>query len=133
MRHQDWEARLNAALAKHRDAPGKWGASDCWMLATDAHEAVTGRALLPDLRGYKTERGGFRLFAKHGFSTVGEALASALPEVGRLQAMRGDLAVIERGGVESCVVVASPNCVSKTLSGLAYLPQTEIKRAFRVE
>ena len=115
-----------------RDVPGEWGVSDCWMLACDAYEAVTGGALAPDLRGYDSEKTGYRLFARHGFTTVGEALAAHLPEIPRLMAGRGDLCVVERNGVESCGVVTSIGVAVKTEEGLAHLPVTDIKTAFRV-
>ncbi|QKV17861.1 DUF6950 family protein [Oricola thermophila] len=142
MRRMDWEARLKAVIAKHIAAPGKWGRSDCWCMACDAYKAVTGKALLPHLRKYSSEAGGYRLFKKHGFSTVGEALASVLPEVNRLSAMRGDLATIIRDGVESCGVVTSRGLEVKTLYGegrtithsaVEVYPVTAINKAFRVE
>lgn len=141
-RHPDWERRLNAVVEKHRDLPGEWGVSDCWMLAVEAHEAVTGAGLLPKLRRYKSEKAGYRLFAKHGFATVGEALASVLPEIGRLSAGRGDLGTIERDGVESCGVVTAVGVAVKTLYGsdaggivaaqLEYHPLSSLTRAFKV-
>jgi len=142
-RHADWEARLNAALEKHRDLAGAWGFSDCWVMEQDAYFAVTGEKLLPHLSGYKTERGGYKLFAKSGFVTVEQALESVLPSVPPLMAQRGDLAVIEREGVLSCGVVTAIGVAVKTIYGdaetqiishaaLEYHPITKIKSAFRV-
>lgn len=140
-RHPDWERRLNAVIERHRDAPGEWGVSDCFMLSVEAHEAVTGVKLLPNLRRYRSEKAGYRLFAKHGFTAVGEALASVLEPCGRLSAMRGDLGTIERDGIESCGVVTAMGLAVKTLYGhgntitsarLEYHPVTSITRAFRV-
>ncbi|MBC7280042.1 hypothetical protein [Hoeflea sp.] len=137
MRIEGWEKTLNAVLERHRDMPGVWGVSDCWMPAMEAYEAVTGKILAPELRGYTTEREGYRLFARHGFRSVGEALAAHLPECPVLMAGRGDLGVVERIGpdgdpVESCCVVTAIGVAVKTEAGLAYLPVTSLKRAFRV-
>lgn len=142
-RHPEWERRLNAVVEKHRDLPGAWGFSDCWIMATDAYEAVTGAKLLPKLRRYKSEKAGYRLFAKHGFTAVGEAMASVLPVVGPLSARRGDLGTIKRDGVESCGVVTAVGVAVKTLYGsgeagvvaaqLEYHPLSSLTRAFKVD
>tara|TARA_R100000655_G_scaffold3535_1_gene12263 strand:+ start:385 stop:801 length:417 start_codon:yes stop_codon:yes gene_type:complete len=137
MRIEGWEKRLKQVVERHRGIPGQWGVSDCWTLATDAHEAVTGEVLAPQLRRYKSEAGGYKLFAKHGFTTVGEALAAHLPGCPVLMAQRGDLGVIERGGVESCGVVTSTGVAVKTLyddgtSQLEFHPVTSLIRAFKV-
>ncbi|MDF1606948.1 hypothetical protein PZ897_02025 [Hoeflea sp. YIM 152468] len=137
MRIDGWEKCLKAIVERHRDLPGQWGVSDCWMLAVEAHEAVTGKKLAPKLRRYKTEKAGYKLFAKHGFTTVGEALAAHLPECPALMAQRGDLGLIERGGLESCGVVTSLGLAVKTLyddgsSVLEYHPVTAMTRAFKV-
>lgn len=121
--------------------PGEWGVSDCWMLTMDAIEAVTGEPVLKHLRRYKTEVGGYRLFAKHGFTTVEEALASALQPVGRLSAQRGDVGVIERDGLISSGVFDAEGFVVKTLYGegrtvthsdIRHFPITAVKAAFKV-
>jgi hypothetical protein len=142
MRIKGWEKRLRLAVEHHRDLPGEWGVSDCWMFAVDAYEAVTGEDLAPHLRGYKTEVAGYKLFAKHGFKTVGQALAAHLPECPRLTAGRGDLGVIVRPGsdgadTESCGVVTSIGVAVKTLYddggySLDYFPITALTRAFKV-
>ncbi|MGJ8570422.1 MAG: DUF6950 family protein [Hoeflea sp.] len=137
MRVGGWEKRLKAAVERHRDLPGQWDVSDCWVLARDACKAVTGKDLAPHLRGYKTEKAGYRLFARHGFKTVGEALAAHLPECPVLMAQRGDLGVVERGGLESCGVVTATGVAVKTLyddgtAQLEYHPVTALTRAFKV-
>lgn len=117
MRHPEWEGRLNAAVAKHQTLPGAWGVSDCWTLTTDAIEAVTGERILPDLAAYKSEAAGYRVFAKAGFSTVADALASALPPVSIMLAQRGDVGVIERDGVISSGVFTSAGFAVRTIYG----------------
>lgn len=137
----DWDRRLPRVIEQHRDADGAWGTSDCWMLAMDAVEAVTGERVLPALRRYRSEAGGYRLFAKHGYATVEEALASAFPSVGILSAQRGDLGTIERDGVISCGVFDADGLAVKTLFGdgktvarseLRHFPVTQARAAFKV-
>src|SRR5690606_14225916 len=96
-----WDRALPLVIERHMALPGAWGVSDCWTLTMEAIEAVTGERILPHLRRYRTEAGGYRLFAKHGFTTVEEALASVLKPVGRLSPQRGDVGVIERDGLIS--------------------------------
>lgn len=128
----NWEDRLNAVVATHQAMPGGWGTSDCWTLAMDAVEAVTGSRILEHLSSYKTETGGYRVFRKHGFETVEQALASVLEPVNRLSAQRGDLGVIERDGVISAGVFVSTGFAVRALDGVAILPVTDVKTAFKV-
>lgn len=142
MRVAEWEEALNDALQKHRDLAGAWGVSDCWCLIQDGFAAVTGGSLLPHLSGYTTEKAGFKLFKKHGFATVEDALSSQLTRISPLLAQRGDIGVIERGGVLSCGIFTALGLAVKTLYGdasigithaaLEYHLITDVKSAFRV-
>lgn len=140
-RRADWDRRLPRVIAQHRDAAPAWGVSDCWTLMLDGVEAVTGEKIFPKLRRYKSEAGGYRLFAKLGFSTVEDALASAFEPVGVLSAQRGDVGVIEREGLISCGVFDAEGLAVKTLYGngktilrgdLRHFPVTQVKTAFKV-
>lgn len=136
-----WDRALPLVIERHMALPGEWGVSDCWMLTMDAIEAVTGERVLKHLRRYKTEVGGYRLFAKHGFTTVEEALVSVLQPVGHLSAQRGDVGVIERDGLISSGVFDAEGFVVKTLYGegktvthsdIRHFPITAVKVAFKV-
>lgn len=136
-----WDRALPLVIERHMALPGEWGVSDCWTLTMDAIEAVTGERVLKHLRRYKTEAGGYRLFAKHGFTTVEEALASVLQPVGRLSAQRGDVGVIERDGLISSGVFDAEGFVVKTLYGegktvthsdIRHFPITAVKAVFKV-
>lgn len=148
-RHPDWEDRLNAVVAKHQAMPGEWGKSDCWALTMDAIEAVQGKRILSKLSRYKSEAAGYRVFAKAGFKTVEEALASVLEPVPVLMAQRGDVGVIERDGVISSGVFTSAGFAVRTIYGrtetvgskrvetitgydLQFLPITAVRQAFQV-
>jgi hypothetical protein len=133
----DWESRLHAAIERHRLMVGAWGISDCWTCSMDAVEAITGQRVLLKLKGYKTEDGGYRLFARHGFKTVAEALASALPACGVLSAQRGDIAIVEGRNGLSCGPVTAAGIAVKTLyddgsSALRFEPLTAAVAAFKV-
>lgn len=149
MRHPEWESRLNGVVAKHQALPGEWGVSDCWTLSMDAVEAVQGKRILPKLSRYKSEAAGYRVFAKAGFKTVEEALASVLEPVPVLMAQRGDVGVIEREGVISSGVFTSAGFAVRTIYGrsetiagkkhetitgfdLQFLPLSAVKQAFQV-
>ncbi|KAB2872549.1 MAG: hypothetical protein F9K43_07650 [Bauldia sp.] len=136
-----WDRALPLVIERHMALPGEWGVSDCWTLTMDAIEAVTGERVLKHLRRYRTEAGGYRLFAKHGFATVEEALASVLKPVGRLSAQRGDVGVIDRDGLISAGVIDAEGLVVKTLYGegktvtgsdVRHFPVTAVKASFKV-
>ncbi|CAD7023127.1 hypothetical protein REJC140_00102 [Pseudorhizobium endolithicum] len=149
MRHPDWEERLNAVVAKHQALPGEWGKSDCWTLTMDAIRAVRGQGILTKLGKYKSEAAGYRVFAKAGFKTVEEALASVLEPVPVLMAQRGDVGVIERDGIISSGVFTSAGFAVRTIYGrtdtvagkraetitgydLQFFPPSAVKQAFQV-
>lgn len=136
-----WDRALPLVIGKHMALPGEWGVSDCWMLTLDAVEAVTGTSILPHLRRYRTEAGGYRLFARHGLTTLEQALATVLQPVGRLSAQRGDVGVVERDGLISAGVFDAEGFVIKTLYGegktvtgsdVRHFPVTAVKTAFKV-
>ena len=135
-RHPDWERRLARALADHAAREAGWGRSDCWTVACDVHRAVTGKALLPYLRRYSSETGGYRLFRKHGFETVEDALASALERRPVLTAQRGDIGTIERNGVVACCIFTALGAQVRSAPGSPgpwdYYPVTAARAAFRV-
>lgn len=134
-RHHDWEQRLKVAVQKHAEIEPAWGRSDCFIFACDAFKAVTGKTLLPALRRYRSEAGGYRLFRKHGFETVEMALASELEWKPILSAMRGDLGVVERAGVIACCVFTGNGATVRINNppGFEHWPVTDVKSAFGVD
>jgi hypothetical protein len=138
MRRDDWEAGLNAVIERHRDAQWQWGKTDCWMMAMEAYEAVTGAVLLPKLRGYASEKAGYKLFTKYGFKTMIDVLESVLAPVPVMMAKRGDIALISHNGGLSCGVVTTIGIAVRCLwddgtFGLQYLPITDARYAFSVD
>lgn len=150
-RHPDWENRLNDVVAKHQAMPGEWGKSDCWIMAMDAIEAVSGERIFANLQTYSTEAEGYKVFRKAGFKlTVEEALAEALGDpFAPVLAHRGDVGVIEREGGVSCGVFTSIGFAVRTIYGhvegkgrnrvevttgydLQFLPISAVARAYKV-
>jgi hypothetical protein len=129
----DWDRRLVAVIARHRNEAAEWGVSDCLLTAMDAVEAVTGVDPVKSIRGrYKTERGAAGLLRRRGFGSLGEALAANFPRVGKLMAKRGDLALIEIAGVERCGYVTEHGIAVRAERGLSFHPQTTAIAAWRV-
>lgn len=128
----DWELRLNAAIEKHMALPAKFGLSDCYVIADDACQAVTGERLYKGVR-YGTEAGAAKQLRKRGFETVEDAFRVRLPEIGRLLAQRGDLGVIEREGILSGGVFTSLGFMTRGTEAVVFLSPQDVKTAFRVE
>lgn len=132
MRRPDWEIRLNAVIEKHLALPAKYGVSDCYMIADDAFEAVTGERLYKGVR-YSTEAGAGKQLRKRGFETVEDAFRARLPEVGRLLAQRGDLGVVVRDGAVSGGVFTALGFMTRGKDSVVFLSPLQVKTAFRVE
>lgn len=131
MRLPDWEARLAAVLAAYQDGVFAWGQRDCFRLQVDVAAAVAGLRLWPDLRPYRCARGAAVRLARHGFRTVGDALAAVLPEVSPALARRGDVGVVE-GRAEAGVVVLGSDLAGMAPDGMTIVPRERLYRAFRV-
>lgn len=129
----DWDFRLAEVTTKHMTLPGQWGTSDCLITVADAIRAVLGVDLAQTIRGkYTTEIGAAKLLKRRKYQTVEDALADRFPIIGRLSALRGDVGVYERQGVLCAGYVTEYGFAVKAEHGLEFVPQTDIKTAFRV-
>ncbi|MBZ9852790.1 hypothetical protein LB566_03205 [Mesorhizobium sp. CA13] len=132
-RLHDWDRRLARVTEKHLAMAGEWGVSDCLQTAGDAVEAVIATNPFAEVAGkYKTEPGAARMLRRRGFANVEEALASLFAKMPRLMARRGDLVVVERNGDLCAGYICEYGAAVKTEAGLTFVPQTEIRSAFRV-
>jgi hypothetical protein len=107
IRLEGWEDRMLAVIARHGAQPYAAGVSDCWTMAMDCVEAITGARPYRGVR-YATDAGAAKAMLKRGFQDLGQAIAAEFPAIGRGLARRGDLALIpvERGfGVAAGIVV----------------------------
>lgn len=129
-----WDRALNAIVAKHLALPGVWGESDCFLTLADAVQAVTDTDIGAPWRGtYLTEAGAAKVLLGMDMRTVEDLLASLLPETGRLMARRGDAGTYERADGEVCCgFVTERGLAVKAERGLTFVPQTAMRKAFRV-
>lgn len=129
----DWDRRLARVTEKHLAVPGEWGVSDCLLTAMDAVEAVTGIDPAAKVRGtYSTEQGAAKGLRRRKVTDVEQMLAKLFATMPRLKARRGDLCVVERNGQLCAGYICEYGAAVKTDRGLAFVPQTEIRSAFRV-
>jgi len=129
-----WEKRLNAVVAAHQALPGEWGVSDCFIIADDAVEAVTGEQMYPGARGYKTDAGAAKQLRKHGFESVRQAFAGKFDEIPVAMAQRGDIGVIERDGAFSGGVFTAIGFMTRAHGGpIEFVPIDRVTAAFKVD
>lgn len=132
-RLSDWDRRLADVTERHASTAAAWGVCDCLLAAADAVEAVTGIDPAADVRGsYSTEEGALLAMRERGAENVEEVLMQLFPECGRLQARRGDLCTVDRGGSIAAGYVTILGVAVKSPRGLVYVPQTEARKAFTV-
>jgi Domain of unknown function (DUF6950) len=130
----DWERRFAEVVEKHRELPFKWGKSDCFILATDAVDALIG--YIPSLMqvgAYSTEAGAYRLILAKGYSDLGSGFADIFEEVEPAYANRGDLVtVLADEDKEGAAVCIGASLLGKGREGLTFVSRSRIKRAFKV-
>ena len=130
----DWDRRLARVTEKHMRSPGVWGESDCLLTVADAIEAVTGVDHAAKVRGkYSTPAGAAKLMRRRKCANVEDVLARLFAETGRLLARRGDVATVERDGEIAAGFVTDQGVAVKNERGLTFVPQAQIRKAFRVE
>jgi hypothetical protein len=131
-RLKGWDKALREALMRHRDTPFAWGSSDCFLVAMDCVLAMTGEDPANDVRDYTNATEAVTRLQNRGFANVGEAIASLFPEMPPAMARRGDVGIVEIDGRMSGCVFIGAQIVGKAVHGLAYLPRSQAKRAFKV-
>lgn len=134
MRHPDWLNRLNKVVAAHQALPAQYGVSDCYLIADDAVEAVTGSTMHgAAARRYKTSSGAAKQLRKRGFKNVQEAFAARFAEIPVLMAQRGDIGVYDNNGEVSGGVFTSAGFMARGTDAVVFLPPSAALAAFRVE
>lgn len=136
-RQQDWLLQLQAVIDETRHMPFHWGFSDCGTFVGDCVEVMTGHDPMAPYRGTYDNP---LTFARALKSVAGgdlvrfwrEALnveVLTLPAVPRL----GDIVVLTTpSGDDVSGIYAGQHVLARTSAGLASLPVTSIKAAFRV-
>ena len=132
----DWRARFAAEMDRQRRDPHAWGHHDCALgLAAGAVVAITGLDLAAPWRGrYATPLGAARVLRCGGFATLGDMVASVLPEVPPAFANIGDIGVLSADGpvAEALCVVDASGLIVMTEDGHGRRPREDMHRAFRV-
>jgi hypothetical protein len=130
-----WESRLVAAVESARARPYVLGEHDCFRLACQVLEALTGSDRWAEFAGkYRTRREALALLAQHG-SSFTEAFSwffgSAPAPMG--QARRGDIAEIRdpQGQCHLGVVLGAKVALLED-NGLEFLPRSLCAHAWRI-
>lgn len=134
-RREDWPSRLAAALEEARDKPFKWGSHDCGLFAADCVLAMTDTDPAALYRGQYVDEAGARdtlwLISGGGLRAAWtKALGPAMNNV--KMARRGDVALVEIGGVEAAGIVAGSRVACLSEVGLAMVPAHRIVAAWSV-
>lgn len=152
-RRPDWLPRLEAALARARFRPFRWGVQDCCLFPADCVRAMTGVDLARGWRGrYRSLRGALRLLAEcGGVEGLAERCAAPYGIPGwpaAAQARRGDVVLLDAqavaegllrmdfgpGGPQCLAVVGLAGTEAWALgqSGLIPVPLPAWRRAWRI-
>jgi hypothetical protein len=134
-RREDWPSRLAAALEEARDKPFKWGSHDCGLFAADCVLAMTDTDPAALYRGQYVDEAGARdtlwLISGGGLRAAWtKALGPAMNNV--RMAKRGDVVLVEVGGVEATGVVVGSRVACLSEAGLAMVPAHRIVAAWSV-
>jgi len=104
MRLPDWPERLAGVFAARMAEPFSRGGNDCCMFAAACIEAVTGVNPAARFKAYSTTAEAEAIIARSGglYALVSSVLGQPIPKA---MAWRGDVALIEIGGVEFVAVI----------------------------
>ena len=133
MRVPDCEKRLKLAIQRHLELPSAYGVSDCYIIADDAVEAVTGKRMHPNARGYKTAKGAAKRLQARGFVTVEDAFAAKFDRVPVMLAQRGDIGVVYRDGDVTGGVFTGIGFMTRDKDQVLILPFADVAHAFKVD
>lgn len=134
-RREDWPSRLAAALEEARDKPFCWGSHDCGLFAADCVLAMTDTDPAALYRGqYDDEAGARETMQRLSGGGLRAAWTAALgPAMNNTRmAKRGDVVLVEVGGVEATGVVVGSRVACLSEAGLAMVPAHRIVAAWSV-
>lgn len=135
-RRRDWVERLVAALDRISGESFSLGRSDCFTLAMDVVEALTGSDPWSSERGrYRTMPGAARRLRAAGFASMEAFVASLGPAVHPASAGRGDIGIAAASDGSAAVVVfdgAHWLGRSETV-GFCRLSRASVTRAHRID
>lgn len=135
-RKTGWPEILAAEIEAASHKPFKYGSHDCCMFAAHIVKAMTGTDFARGLRGYRSAASAQRMLNNKGYKTLPVALYRLMRKQGCKQippamARRGDVVL----GTDENDAPAVGICVGGQAvfasDGIALLPMTEIKKAYR--
>lgn len=126
IRRDDWPERLNAVIEAARHRPYVLGQHDCFRLACDAVQAMTGEDLYARFAGsYRTKREALREIRKFGAAGSAEAVDRLLgPERRKpaLCAQRGDWLLFNDGANDHLGICVGSHAAVLLETGLGFVP-----------
>jgi hypothetical protein len=134
-RREDWPSRLAAALEAARDKPFVWGQHDCGLFAADCVLAMTDTDPAALYRGQYAdeERARATMLALAGGGLRAAWTRALGPAMNNVRmARRGDVALVEIGGVEAAGIVVGSRVACTTEGGLVMVPAHRIVAAWAV-
>ncbi|MCM2472160.1 hypothetical protein HGO38_01545 [Rhizobium sp. CG5] len=137
IRLPDWRARFDAQCDRMRLQPFSWADNDCAIgLAGNLVLALTGVDVVAAYRGrYSTRVGAIRCLRGSGFATLGDLVASLLPEHAHASMARvGDIVALPDDGPFShgLGVVNGERVFVLTDAGFGTVDRAQAVRAFKV-
>lgn len=134
-RKSGWRGRLSRALTLLTSVPFEWRKNDCVSgLACTVVEALTGTDLRQNWPKYSSPKSATQALRQRGFSSLEEAVAFLLPEISRLEAQVGDLALLKTsGGIGYALgMVNTSTILVLTEKGLGHSSWDDVVKVFRV-
>lgn len=129
----DRAALLIEYAARFREVPFRAGKADCALFAAGWVKLATGKDHARGWRGkYRSLKQGKAMIRERGFADHVEMAASLFPEINKLSARVGDLAVVPEGDAFALGVVAGERIYVLGLSGVGTVPLESAVRAFRI-
>lgn len=130
-RIRGWEKALKAVVEKHLALPSEYGVSDCYLIADDTVEAISGERMFPGVV-YSSEIGAAKALRAHGFDNVEQAFASKFEEIPPSLAQRGDIGVVDDNGSICGGVFTALGFMTRSDTVPIFLPVSRVKTAFKV-
>lgn len=126
-----WRRRFDALVRDRMNRPFAWGTHDCCMWAADCVLAITGTDPAAAYRGsYSTEAEAMALLdSLGGLEAIGAMAGPACPA---LTARIGDIGIVSGSGAQTLGVCIGTGWLAPAAAGLAHLPLTSARRAWRV-
>jgi len=135
-RRHDWREHFERAIDEIHATPFEWGIHDCGpSLAGRLVEALTGEDMCAEYRGtYHDALSAARVIRDAGFSSLGEMVASILPQAHPSEGRIGDIAAIEVEGPigHALGVVNGERIYVLTESRIGTVDLLEAKMIFKV-